>query len=394
MPKKFFLLLPAIIFFAVLEVYFLANPHPSNLFRHFVFMADSFLHGHFDILNPTWDLGDKVIFNNKTYFQFGPAPAFVLLPLVYLWKTNVSQTYVSMIIGSLNAVLVFILLGRLNISGLIKKLLLTVFFAFGTIHFSAAATGTTWFFAHIIAVFFLLLALLENFGKKRPFLLGLFFSASIFSRQTTFLSFPLFLLFLKKEVSNSGFFRNFLLFLMGALPLFLFDAYYNFTRFGNIFDDGRYYVYLQYINSAAPYTFARISNPGFFTSLIDIRNIPLHLYTLFLMPPVFSSQFPFVQPSSYGLSVILTSPLFFYALLAKRDFLTKTCWLAVLLIATGDFLWFSQGWVQFGYRYLLDFIPFLMILVAQGIKDFSKFKIFLLVWSVVVNTWGALYLRV
>lgn len=386
--------MPAVIFFIVLALYFLANPHPLNLFRHFVFIADAFLHGHFDILNPPWDLGDYTTFNNKIYYQYGPTPALVLLPLVYLWKTNVSQTYVSMIIGSLNAALVFILLGRLHISRLTKKILLTFFFALGTIHFSAAATGTTWFFEHIIAICFLLLALLENFGKKRPFLMGLFFSLAVFSRQTILLSLPFFLLFLKKDVSYRRFFPKFLLFVVGAFPLILFYAYYNFARFGNIFDDGRYYMYLNYVNSATPYTFARIGHPGFVTNMLDLRNIPLNLYTLFLMPPVFSAHFPFVTPSPYGLSIILISPLFFYAISAKRDFLTKVSWLAVLLIATGDFLWFAQGWVQFGYRYLLDFIPYLMILVARGIGEFSDFKLFLLVWSVIVNAWGALYLRV
>ncbi|KKS97809.1 MAG: hypothetical protein UV73_C0005G0086 [Candidatus Gottesmanbacteria bacterium GW2011_GWA2_43_14] len=392
--KRILFFLPLIIFISVLAVYFFTNQDTANLFRHFVFMADAFLHGRFDIANPTYDLGDRVIVNNRIYFQFGPAPAIILLPLVYIWKTNVSQTYVSMLFGALNSVLVYILLGRLKIPGLAKKLLLTVFFAFGTVHFSSAVTGTTWFFAHIIAVFFLLLALIENFGKKRPFLMGLFFSMAVFSRQPTFLCLPFFLLFLKKEAPYRLFFRKFLLFFLGALPLFLFAAFYNFDRFGNIFEDGRNYVYREYVSSSAPYTFMRQDNPNFVTGMVDWRNIPLNLYTLFLMPPVTTPRFPYIAPSPYGLSVILTSPFFVYALWAKRNFLTKVSWLAVVLIAFFDFLWFGQGWVQFGYRYVLDFIPFLMIPLAFGFRDISKLKIFLLFWSVIINTWGAYYLRV
>lgn len=394
MPKKFLPFLPAVIFTAVLAVYFLANPRPSNLFQHFVFMADSFLYGHFDMINLPWHYGDSIIIDNKAYSQFGPSPAFLLLPLVYFLKTAISQTYVSMIFGAFNAVLVFILLGRLKVAGIAKKLFLTLFFAFGTVHFSAAATGSTWFFAHIIAVFFLLLALIENFGKKRPILMGLLFSLSVLSRQTVLFSLPFFLLYFKKEVSYTDFFRKLTIFFLVALPLFIFGGYYNFARFGSIFEDGRYYVYLNYINFSGPYTFARIGNPDFATGMLDLRNIPLHLYTLFFMPPDFSSVFPFVRPSPYGLSVILTSPLFFYAVSAKRNFLVKASWLAVLLIAAADFLWFSQGYVQFGYRYLLDFIPFLMILLAYGITNLSNFKIFLLFWSVIINAWGALFLRV
>ncbi len=394
MPKKFIRLIPVGIFLLVLLLYFLANPHPLNLFRHYVFMADAFLHGRFDIIHPPWDLGDYITIKDKIYYQYGPAPAIILMPLVYIWKTNVSQTFVSMIFGALNAVLVYKLLERLKILGLTKKLLLTIFFAFGTIHFSAAATGTTWFFGHIVAALFLLLTLMENFGKRRPLLLGLFFSLAVFSRQTILLSLPFFLLYLKKDVPYNIFFRRSMFFIIAALPLFLFNAYYNFARFGSIFDDGRYSMYLNYVNSFSPYTFARVGNPGFVTNMIDLRNIPLNLYTLFLMPPVFSAKFPFVTASPYGLSIILISPLFIYILLAKRNFLTKVSWLAITLIAAGDFLWFAQGWVHFGYRYLLDFIPFLLILLAYGIEEFSNLKMFLLVWSVIVNAWGTLYLRV
>ena len=95
--KRILFFLPLIIFISVLAVYFFTNQDTANLFRHFVFMADAFLHGRFDIANPTYDLGDRVIVNNRIYFQFGPAPAIILLPLVYIWKTNVSQTYVSML---------------------------------------------------------------------------------------------------------------------------------------------------------------------------------------------------------------------------------------------------------------------------------------------------------
>ena len=37
--------------------------------------------------------------------------------------------------------------------------------------------------------------------------------------------------------------------------------------------------------------------------------------------------------------------------------------LAVLRIALVDLIHFSQGWVQFGYRFSNDFAPFAMILV-------------------------------
>ena len=41
--------------------------------------------------------------------------------------------------------------------------------------------------------------------------------------------------------------------------------------------------------------------------------------------------------------------------------------LAVLLIGLVNLMHFSQGWVQFGYRFSNDFAPFAMILVTLGI---------------------------
>ena len=41
--------------------------------------------------------------------------------------------------------------------------------------------------------------------------------------------------------------------------------------------------------------------------------------------------------------------------------------LAVLCIALADLMHFSQGWVQFGYRFSNDFAPFAVILVTLGI---------------------------
>ncbi len=171
-----------------------------------------------------------------------------------------------------------------------------------------------------------------------------------------------------------------------------FQLFYNFARFGNIFDEGYFDVYRRYLNLAIPYSFYRLLVPVSFPHFgyMDIRNIPLHLYTLFLMPPEILAKFPFIRPSPYGLSILITSPLFLYALRAKwREKLVKASWLAIGLTSIPIFLHFSQGWVQFGYRFLLDFAPFLLILTALGIKNkITPFKVFLLLFSISINYWG------
>jgi hypothetical protein len=62
----------------------------------------------------------------------------------------------------------------------------------------------------------------------------------------------------------------------------------------------------------------------------------------------------------------------------------------VLAIALIDLMHFSQGWVQFGYRFSNDFAPFAMILVSLGIARLGVgfLSVGLVALSVAVNAWG------
>ena len=109
--------------------------------------------------------------------------------------------------------------------------------------------------------------------------------------------------------------------------------------------------------------------------LFDIRNIPLHIYTLFMMPPNYYPDLSIVRPSPYGLSIFLTSPAFIYAFFVKRKtWLTPACWLAIGLVTIPLFMHYSQGWVQYGYRFMLDYMPFLAILTVMGFDDHQSQK--------------------
>jgi hypothetical protein len=53
-----------------------------------------------------------------------------------------------------------------------------------------------------------------------------------------------------------------------------------------------------------------------------------------------------------------------------RDRRVAGALLATLAVATVNLAHFSQGWVQFGYRFSLDFAPFLLIAVGLGAERF------------------------
>jgi hypothetical protein len=73
--------------------------------------------------------------------------------------------------------------------------------------------------------------------------------------------------------------------------------------------------------------------------------------------------------------------------------------LAILVVAIVNLMHFSQGWVQFGYRFSNDFAPWAILLVALGIDRITArtsgsawtgriLAIVLIAASVAVNAWG------
>jgi hypothetical protein len=175
------------------------------------------------------------------------------------------------------------------------------------------------------------------------------------------------------------------------VPFGLITLWYNEARFGNVFETGLDELYAKY--AGVPYT-QYLAAGGERFSQFDVRNIPIHLYTMFLQPPDFSTDGSLFQPSRFGMSVLLTSsPLVFSVLVRRRDALKRACWLALGLVSIPTLLYYSAGWVQFGYRYMLDYLPFLVILTAFGFDDHQspkafRIKVALVVLSIAIGFWG------
>lgn len=351
--------------------------HPRNWYDHYLYLAKAILEGRVDIPNLPEYYHDKIVIGSKIYLPFPPGASLILL-LPLLFNKLATQQQISVIIGSLDVSLIFLLLSHFT-----KKknaLLLTLFFGFGTAFFWSSVVGTTWFFAHVVAIFFLILSLLSYFNKKF-FLSGFLLALAALTRLPMIFAGFFYLLDLYKER------KNLFKLILGAsifIPVYL---TYNWLRFGNILTTGYVQVYQQYINSNYPYTIRQLANSttkyfGYF----DIKNIPLHLYTMFLLPP----DFP-LKPSPYGMGLLFTSPLLLTAFLPDfKDKLQRNLFISAILISIPTLLHYMQGWVQFGYRYMLDYIIFLMIILAIKFRA-NKKNLILLVLSLIVNFWGVIW---
>lgn len=380
MLSKIDFLLAVFLFWLTVTVYLASNPEPRLWYDHYVHLTYSLLQGRVDVPTLPDYYHDVVRLNDKTYLPFGPSPALIMLPAIALLGLKTPQPLMATIIGGLNITLLFLLLRKLEVKTLLA-FVLSLFMAFGTVHWYAAVIGTTWFFAHIVGIFFLLSSLLLQ--TKNKFMSGVFLGLAALARYPTLLSAFSFL--------NFKNFKKSVIFLVGLSIFAAVQLFYNWARFGNILQTGYQDVYSNYATTGSQAGFYRSPVFSFLPSfaLLDLRNIPLHLYTLLLMPPERLDSFPWLRPSPYGMSVLLTSPLLLYLARANlKSALVKSYVFAILPILLIDSMHYSQGWVQFGYRFILDYIPFLILILSQTVKRITPVFVILLIISILINLWG------
>ena len=106
--------------------------------------------------------------------------------------------------------------------------------------------------------------------------------------------------------------------------------------------------------------------------------------------PQLPLTFPYFKPSKYGMSMLLVTPMFLYALKA-REMKPQVlgCWISVIATSLVSLMYFNHGWVQFGYRFSLDFTPALMLLVAWGFRNkLTPIRIAGIAYCILINIWG------
>lgn len=372
-----------VIFSIVVLVYFLSSPGETP-YNYFTRLSESLLSGKLYITqNPPW-LNELVSVNGKYYVVYPPMPAIIMMPYIFFFGEHASQTIFSIVLGSLNAVLVYLLLKRLKCS-IRTSLLVTSFFVFGTNHWYLSSVGSAWFIAHISALFFLLLALLEAFGKQRFLLIGLLLGASFWARTPVVFVASFFYIYFWRKFwpINKKNLYNFLLLSSGIVFFISLDVMYNFLRFGNFSPFAPYHL-IPNINN----------DPVFRDGFMSLKFIPRHVDAILFKLPKLTDHFPFLIPSLYSLAVWFTSPALLFVFRAPKTLLTIACWGAVLLILFVITQWAGVGYAQFGYRFIQDLMPFLLILIAFGIGQKPSKSAYLLVFlSILVNLWGVIMIN-
>jgi len=439
----------------VIALYVYTLTHPYRFYDHFEWQAQAFLEGQAAIRYPvkaTADSPGNYFFQDvlpvpssdgvdRGLIPFPPLPALVLLPFIAAWGMAADGQMIFAILGAIDVGIAWWVLGRLPIRRSVR-IATTIFFGFGTVFWYAAQIGTTWYQAHVVAVGLALLAVglaigadpdaavdeddlpdrpsdarqptgLSRLISGRQFLAGFLFGLACAARLTMIFAAPFFIL-----VGGGGWWlrRGWSAALGAAIPIAAL-LIYNIVSTGHIFNPA--YDYLYHLE-AGFYTALNynpawgIEDPRYLAQNVGIMLFSTPAFAPDVVPSalgggqalctqpgavrtLFDAACPIALPRDIGMSVLLTSPAYLLVAGAARRYgrsrLVSGAFLVVAIIAIVNLMHFSQGWVQFGYRFSLDFLPWALLLVAIGLDRLRSSAavaagMALVAVSVAVNLWG------
>jgi hypothetical protein len=329
--------------------------------RHFSWLAESFLQGKLVLLprSPvSW--ADTALFDGHHYSPFGPFPAILSMPLI--WAGYFHQGTLSFVASLTVFYLCFRLASNFNYSRN-QAAWFALAFCFATSFIGVAALAGSAFLAHVIAVMLLFLAINEYEGRRRLWLIGGFIGLAMATRIPSGLN----ILFFASAISvGAGTFQQRAAGLAKLLLPFAvlvgLLALYNFARFGTPLESG--YTY-QLNGFGMPY--ASWNVPGNTAGpALSFSYIPEHLWIfLFGLP----------STNGVGTSVLLISPFLVYLFSVRWDLINKLIAWDIGLVLLAVLAFRSTGFEQVGYRFSLDFFPFVFwLLMRSRLQMDNRFK--------------------
>ncbi len=353
----------------------------------YVLLAYSLLHGHTIWIDPVWPgvSIDAILFEGHRYIVNDPVPALLAIPLVAYYGLSANQTLLACLLCGVATGAAWSLLARVGVTNR-TTIWLVVFFLAGTDLLWCSMLGDVWFIAETSAVAFVLLALCELAGKRRGWLVALWFALALGSRFTLVMALPVMLWwaydgFLERDRDP----RGVIAFAATLLPFFILWVAYNEARWHVPWDAGHTIFYHQ-----DPYMGSATGSP------FGLGNVLGELYSFFVVPPYRLHAFPYLKPLDFGTALWFTSPALVLAFFARRPVrLVASLWLATALVAGPSLLYYANGGSQFGMRHALDFAPFLLVLmglaVREGLGAVWIAGRALIAWSVAAGLWGCWY---
>ncbi|OQA03028.1 MAG: hypothetical protein BWY68_00856 [bacterium ADurb.Bin400] len=266
--------------------------------------------------------------------------------------------------------------------------------------FATLSISSSWYFAHNVAVLLWLLFIYEFLTNSRRWTLGLLAGLLLATRTPAGLG-AIFLITVNQiTLANSNeerIKRAFRAIVATPIPVIvLLLLLYNFLRFGNPLEfgySGGFQTLSDFLAKARDY------------GTFSLAHLPGNLYYALLSTPlpVFRDDIshvlapPYLKANPWGISIFITSPYLFYLFtISYKDRISKIFLATTSLIALLVFTYYGIGFLQFGYRYALDFFPLLFVLLVKNYHQrhlnlSSTFKTVIII-SAILNLIWILYL--
>lgn len=330
--------------------------------------------------NVTWlELAE---FGGRYYVSFPPFPSIIQFLLFPVFGMNTPDNLINTIFGLGSFVLIYRFMMRRGFDGLyssLAALLMTI----GSNLFYISLTGWVWFSAQTQGFFFSVLAvyLIESRRKTAWYFSFLCLGIAFACRPMNVIYAPLLFYLLYKKNEDDSKIRTFVRCAKYVLPLAavgISAAAYNYMRFGNIFEFG--HNYLPEFKYAPQFALEYV--PGNFMEILKLPGPHNESF----WPEFNGTLFFLVNPAYVLLAVRLVQQR-----LDNKRILYLICLIvhAVLILSHKT----MGGW-QFGSRYLVDMLPFMLLIIGdnppkEAVRSKAALPAVLAAIGIAVNVWGA-----
>jgi hypothetical protein len=319
------------------------------------------------------------------YVSFPAVPTLLMMPAAIAGGRRGNDVLPTILCAAFILPLAFATLRRIAAAGQSQRtegddLWLVAALAFGTVLYFAAVQGRVWFTAHVVGVVLALGYAWASIEARRPIIAGICLGLAAVTRTPMAFMFPLFLLeaWRMNPRLERPLYKTVALFAAPVVVIAIAAAAYNMVRFGEPTEFGHSYLHVRQQAQMEMY------------GLFDYQYLARNLAVAFtLLPELPEKGAPF-QISGHGLAIWVTTPAFLLLLWPhQRPPLHRALWITVALVAIPTFFYQNSGWVQFGYRFSLDYTVFLVLLLAVGGRPLGWGARTLIVIGIVINLFGA-----
>lgn len=356
----------------------------STPYDGYTLLAQAFLHGHAWINWPGPYI-DALAYHGQHYIIEAPLPAILLLPFVAIVGPAFNQTLAAVALAGIAIGAAFELGERYGVPRA-RNIWICAFLLAGTDLLWCAMLGDVWFIAHVSAVAFTMLALVELAGKKRGWVVALWAACAFESRFTFVVALPIYAYLLATDGDSFSAIASkwkpaLTTFIALLVPVGALWVWYNVARWGTWYDIGYtawYHQDMAGMPTGSPFR---------------LLYLPYQLHSFFVQGATRLDGFPWLRPELSGIALTWSSPALVLAFFARGPRRLVAALAALtLLCAAPNFLYYVNGFAQFGMRHALDFEPFLVALMLLAARErIPRWGYALMAYSIIVGLWGCWY---